>query len=67
MTVNVNIIGEFNALEISGVFSALLLLIKYLNKPISYPTFNEIWIWIFIGLQIFSFFLTFLLIQDLYL
>ena len=57
MTVNVNIIGEFNALEISGVFSALLLLIKYLNKPISYPTFNEIWIWIFIGLQIFSFFL----------
>ena len=57
MTVNVNIIGEFNALEISGVFSALILLIKYLNKPISYPTYNEIWIWIFIGLQIFAFFI----------
>ncbi len=57
MTVNVSVIGDFNALEVSGVFSALILLIKYLNKPIAYPTFNEIWIWIFIGLQLLAFFL----------
>lgn len=57
MTVNVSIIGEFNALEISGIFIFFIFLIKYLNKPIAYPTTNEFLIWVFIGLQILTFFL----------
>ena len=57
MTVNINIINDFNALEISGVFIFLIFVVKYLNKPVFYPTTNEILIWIFLGLQILAFFL----------
>lgn len=57
MTVNINIINEINALEISGIFIFLIFIIKYLNKPVFYPTTNEVLIWIFLGLQILTFFL----------
>lgn len=57
MTVNINIINDFNALEISGIFIFIIFIIKYLNKPVFYPTTNEILIWIFLGLQILAFFL----------
>lgn len=55
MTVNTKLIGDFNALEISGIFIALILLYKYFNRNQNYPTYNEGLIWLFIFLQIISF------------
>ncbi len=57
MTVNINVFAEFNALEISGIFIFIIFFIKYLNKPVYYPTTNEVLIWLFLGLQILAYFL----------
>lgn len=55
MTVNTKLIGDFNALEISGIFIALILLYKYFNRDRNYPTYNEGLMWLFIFLQVISF------------
>lgn len=59
MTVNETVVGDLNALVLSGAFICIIVFIKYLNKPPSMPVYNEGLIWTFILLQIITFFFAF--------